>query len=184
MRERAVEQGLTVAANVEVLGIDVEGGRVRRVRTTRGDIECERLVIACGAWSPRIAKMAGASIPLTPMIHQMIDIGPAPRFANTTGMIEYPIVRDMDTNMYERQEGTGLEIGSYAHRPIMARRRRDPLDRGVGAQPDRDAVHPGRLRSADGDRARADAGDRRRRERRREVRDQRRPLGHATTGCR
>ena len=34
-------------------------------------------------------------------------------------MIEYPIVRDMDTNMYERQEGTGLEIGSYAHRPIM-----------------------------------------------------------------
>ncbi|MBV8988543.1 MAG: FAD-dependent oxidoreductase [Solirubrobacterales bacterium] len=52
------------------------------------------------------------------MIHQMIDIGPAPRFADATGMIEYPIVRDMDTNMYERQEGTGLEIGSYAHRPI------------------------------------------------------------------
>ncbi len=52
------------------------------------------------------------------MVHQMIDIGPVPRFANTTGMIEYPIVRDVDTNMYERQEGTGLEIGSYAHRPI------------------------------------------------------------------
>src|SRR5262249_36012733 len=30
-----------------------------------------------------------------------------------------PIVRDMDTNMYERQDGTGLEIGSYAHRPIL-----------------------------------------------------------------
>jgi len=118
MRERAIEQGLTVAANMEVLGIDVEGGRVRRVRTTRGEVECERLVIACGAWSPRLARMAGASIPLTPMIHQMIDIGPAPRFADTTGMIEYPIVRDMDNNMYERQEGTGLEIGSYAHRPI------------------------------------------------------------------
>jgi glycine cleavage system aminomethyltransferase T len=63
--------------------------------------------------------MAGASIPLTPMVHQMIDIGPVPRFENSKGMIEYPIVRDMDTNMYERQEGTGLEIGSYAHRPIM-----------------------------------------------------------------
>ena len=49
----------------------------------------------------------------------MIDIGPVPRFADAKGMIEYPIVRDMDTNMYERQEGTGLEIGSYAHRPIM-----------------------------------------------------------------
>ncbi len=75
-------------------------------------------MICAGAWSPRLARMAGASIPLTPMVHQMIDIGPAPRFADTKGMIEYPIVRDMDTNMYERQEGTGLEIGSYAHRPI------------------------------------------------------------------
>jgi glycine cleavage system aminomethyltransferase T/glycine/D-amino acid oxidase-like deaminating enzyme len=118
MRERAIERGLTVAANVEVLGVDTEGGRVRRIRTTRGEVDVERLVIACGAWSPRLARLAGASIPLTPMIHQMIDIGPAPRFADTTKMIEYPIVRDMDTNMYERQEGTGLEIGSYAHRPI------------------------------------------------------------------
>jgi glycine cleavage system aminomethyltransferase T/glycine/D-amino acid oxidase-like deaminating enzyme len=118
MRERATEAGLTVSANTEVLGIDVSGGRVRRVRTTRGDIEAERVVICCGAWSPRVAEMAGASIPLTPMVHQMIDIGPVPRFADAKGMIEYPIVRDMDTNMYERQEGTGLEIGSYAHRPI------------------------------------------------------------------
>jgi glycine cleavage system aminomethyltransferase T/glycine/D-amino acid oxidase-like deaminating enzyme len=118
MRERAGSDGLTVSANTEVLGIDVEGGRVRRVRTTRGDVEAEKVVIASGAWSPRLARMAGASIPLTPMVHQMIDIGPAPRFANAKGMIEYPIVRDMDTNMYERQEGTGLEIGSYAHRPM------------------------------------------------------------------
>jgi glycine cleavage system aminomethyltransferase T/glycine/D-amino acid oxidase-like deaminating enzyme len=118
MRERAVEAGLTVSANTEVLGIDVVRGRVKAVRTSRGDIETDRVVIACGAWSPRVARMAGASLPLTPMVHQMIDIGPAPRFANTTAMIEYPIVRDMDTNMYERQEGTGLEIGSYAHRPI------------------------------------------------------------------
>src|SRR5947209_979489 len=118
MRERASSDGLTVSANTEVLGIDVECGRVKRVRTDRGDVETDRVVIASGAWSPRLAKMAGASIALTPMVHQMIDIGPAPRFADTKAMIEYPIVRDMDTNMYERQEGTGLEIGSYAHRPI------------------------------------------------------------------
>jgi len=118
MRERAQEAGMKVSANTEVLGIDVENGCATRVKTTKGDFDADLIVIACGAWSPRIARMAGASIPLTPMVHQMIDIGPAPRFADTTGMIEYPIVRDMDTNMYERQEGTGLEIGSYAHRPI------------------------------------------------------------------
>ncbi len=120
MRERAQASGaLTVAANTEVVGIDVEHGRVRRVRTTRGDVEAEYVVVACGCWSPRLARMAGASIPLTPAVHQMIDVGPVPRFEGATGMIEFPIVRDMDTNMYERQDGTGLEIGSYAHRPIL-----------------------------------------------------------------
>jgi glycine cleavage system aminomethyltransferase T/glycine/D-amino acid oxidase-like deaminating enzyme len=119
MRERAQEAGMTVAANTEVTGLDVEHGRVTRVRTSRGDIEADRVVIACGCWSPRIARMAGASIPLTPAVHQMIDIGPTPRFADAKTLVDFPIVRDMDTNMYERQDGTGLEIGSYAHRPIL-----------------------------------------------------------------
>ena len=119
MRERAVEAGALAMANTELLGIDVERGRVRRVRTTRGDIETEIVVIACGVWSPAIADMAGSSIPLTPAVHQMIDIGPVPRFASSTRHIEFPIVRDMDTLMYERQDGIGLEIGSYAHRPIL-----------------------------------------------------------------
>jgi len=91
---------------------------VRRVRTTRGDVEAERVVICSGVWSPRLGAMAGAAIPLTPMVHQMIDVGPVSRFATSVG-VEFPIVRDMDTNMYERQEGGSLEIGSYAHRPML-----------------------------------------------------------------
>ena len=63
--------------------------------------------------------MAGAHIPLTPAVHQMIDVGPVPRFEKCTRAIEFPIVRDMDVFMYERQDGTGLEIGSYAHRSIL-----------------------------------------------------------------
>ena len=120
MRERSQAAGaLTVSAKTEVLGIDVEHGRVRRVRTTAGDVEAETVVITCGVWSPRVARMAGANIPLTPAVHQMIDVGPVPRFAGAKGDIEFPIVRDMDTNMYERQAGGDLEIGSYAHRPIL-----------------------------------------------------------------
>jgi glycine cleavage system aminomethyltransferase T/glycine/D-amino acid oxidase-like deaminating enzyme len=120
MREAAQESGaLTLAANTEVLGIDVEGGRVRGIRTSRGEIETGLIVICCGVWSPRLARMAGATIPLTPAVHQMIDIGPVPRFADAKSAVDYPIVRDMDTNMYERQDGSGLEVGSYAHRPIL-----------------------------------------------------------------
>jgi glycine cleavage system aminomethyltransferase T/glycine/D-amino acid oxidase-like deaminating enzyme len=120
MRERAQEMGaLTVSANTEVVGLDVERGRIRRVRTSRGDIEAETVFVCCGVWSPRIARMAGASIPLTPAVHQMISVGPVPRFLETPGEISFPIIRDMDTNMYERQHGSDLEVGSYAHRPIL-----------------------------------------------------------------
>ena len=119
MREKAQSLGAQVFANTEVTGIDVEDGRVRRVRTTRGDFDADTVVIACGVWSPRIARMAGASIPLTPAVHQMIDVGPVPRFLSSKTAVDYPIVRDMDTNMYERQDGQGLEVGSYAHRPIL-----------------------------------------------------------------
>jgi glycine cleavage system aminomethyltransferase T/glycine/D-amino acid oxidase-like deaminating enzyme len=120
MRDIAVQNGaLTTVANVEVLGIDVEGGRVRRVRTSAGDIETEAVVVACGVWSPKIARMAGVHIPLTPAVHQMISVGPVPQFADTVGEISFPIVRDMDTFCYERQHGSDMEVGSYAHRPIL-----------------------------------------------------------------
>jgi glycine cleavage system aminomethyltransferase T/glycine/D-amino acid oxidase-like deaminating enzyme len=120
MRERAVEMGaLTVSAATEVAGLDVVDGRITRVRTDKGDIEAGTVVVACGVWSPRIARMAGASIPLSPAVHQMISVGPVPQFADTIGEIAFPIVRDMDTNMYERQHGGDLEVGSYAHRPIL-----------------------------------------------------------------
>ena len=124
MREEAQSSGaLQVLANTEILGIDLSEDlkSVRAVRTTSGTIETETVAICCGVWSPRIAQMAGASIPLTPIVHQMISVGPIPLFADTVGEISYPIIRDMDTNMYERQHGGDMEVGSYAHRPIIVR---------------------------------------------------------------
>jgi glycine cleavage system aminomethyltransferase T/glycine/D-amino acid oxidase-like deaminating enzyme len=125
MRESALALGaLTVVSTVEVVGMDVEEGRIRRVRTTGGDIEAETVVIACGVWSPKLARMAGAHIPLTPAVHQMISVGPIPQLAERPGEISFPIVRDMDTFCYERQHGADMEVGSYAHRPIL----HDPED--------------------------------------------------------
>jgi glycine cleavage system aminomethyltransferase T/glycine/D-amino acid oxidase-like deaminating enzyme len=120
MRERATElNALTVVPTVEVVGLDVDEGRIRRVRTTGGDIESDIVVIACGVWSPKLAAMAGAHIPLTPAVHQMISVGPVPVLAAKEGEISFPIVRDMDTLCYERQHGADMEVGSYAHRPIL-----------------------------------------------------------------
>ncbi len=120
MRERAIElEALTTVPNVEVTDITVDNGRVTGVTTDRGHIAAEHVVIACGVWSPRIAAMAGATIPLTPAVHQMIDVGPLEALQATNNEIGYPIVRDMDTFCYERQTAGSMEVGSYAHRPIF-----------------------------------------------------------------
>lgn len=124
-REKAMARGaLTVVPNVEVTGMGVENGRIRSVETTAGTIEAEHVVIACGVWSPKLARMAGAHIPLTPAVHQMISVGPCEALAERPGEISFPIVRDMDTFCYERQHGSDMEVGSYAHRAILM----DPED--------------------------------------------------------
>ena len=120
MRDRAVEKGaLTTVPNVEVTGMRVEDGRITAVETDQGTIEADTVVIACGVWSPKIARMAGAHIPITPAVHQMISVGPCEVLAERPGEISFPIVRDMDTFCYERQHGSDMEVGSYAHRPIL-----------------------------------------------------------------
>ncbi len=127
MRERAQAKGvLTVLDNTAVTGLDVSRppfGRpcIRAVVTTRGTIAVEQVVIACGVWSPRVGALAGATIPLTPAVHQMADMGSIDLLRRTGNEIDYPIVRDMDTFMYERQSHEAMEIGSYAHRPILVR---------------------------------------------------------------
>lgn len=120
MREKAQNMGaMQVFANTEVLGIDVEDGKIKGVKTNRGDISAEYVVICCGVWSPRIAEMAGAAVPLAPVVHQMIDAGPIPQLAHVQGEIKYPILRDMSVKMYERQSASNMEVGSYAHRSIL-----------------------------------------------------------------
>ncbi|MEM7030073.1 MAG: FAD-dependent oxidoreductase [Chloroflexota bacterium] len=119
MRERAQNlDSAQIFSNVEVMDIDVKNGRVTGVLTDQGHIDAEYVLIACGVWSPRIARMAGVTIPLVPMVHQFITVGPIPQFEDSTGEINYPLIRDVDNNMYQRQNGSDLEIGSYIHRPI------------------------------------------------------------------
>ncbi len=120
MRARAQDKGaLSLAPNTAVTDIIVEDGEVRAVETDRGTIEAEEVIIAAGLWSPKLAEMAGVEIPLTPAVHQMISVGPIELFEQYEGEINHPIVRDVDTQMYERPSGNDMEVGSYEHRPIL-----------------------------------------------------------------
>jgi glycine cleavage system aminomethyltransferase T/glycine/D-amino acid oxidase-like deaminating enzyme len=121
MREEAIAKGMQIFPNTEVTALETSNGRITAVVTDKGRIEAEYVVIACGVWSPRIAAMAGATIPLTPAVHQMADVGPIEILQQSGKEVAYPIVRDMDTFCYERQTAGSMEVGSYAHRPILMR---------------------------------------------------------------
>jgi glycine cleavage system aminomethyltransferase T/glycine/D-amino acid oxidase-like deaminating enzyme len=119
-RERAIEIGaLRSFASTEVTGLDARNGRITGVTTTRGHVDAEIVVVCGGVWSRQVAAMAGATIPLVPAVHQMVDIGPVPEFEALDNPLAYPVVRDMDARMYARQSGADLEIGSYAHEALL-----------------------------------------------------------------
>ncbi len=58
-------EGDTIIEGVDVLEIDRSGAAVR-LETTRGVLECERVVVAAGVWSRRFADELETSLPITP----------------------------------------------------------------------------------------------------------------------
>jgi sarcosine oxidase subunit beta len=57
--------GIEIHPFTEVTGIDVAGGRVTGVRTTRGDIRTGKVLNATAGFCSTIAKMAGVRLPIT-----------------------------------------------------------------------------------------------------------------------
>lgn len=62
--KRASQLGARIEEQTAVTGIDTRNGRLRAVRTGKGDIEADLLIVACGVDSGRVAAMAGLRVPL------------------------------------------------------------------------------------------------------------------------
>jgi len=62
--------------------------------------------------------MAGITVPLMPMEHQYVKVGPAPELAAYDQEIALPIVRVHDHLMYCRMHGDLWGIGNYNHAPL------------------------------------------------------------------
>ena len=175
MRERALEMdALTVVPNAEVTGMTVEDGRITAVRTDqrrhRDRVRRHRLRRV----EPEARAHGRRAHPAHPGRAPDDQRRPGARsWPRSRARSRFPIVRDMDTFCYERQHGSDMEVGSYAHRAILHRARGDPVHRAGQALADRDAVHRRGLRPAAGAGARADAGAARRRGRRDPLRHQR-----------
>jgi glycine cleavage system aminomethyltransferase T/glycine/D-amino acid oxidase-like deaminating enzyme len=82
--------------------------RVKGVRTGRGDLECDVVVLAAGLWTHDLALLAGARVPLHPAEHywaQTVPVDGATR--------DLPIIRDLDGSIYVRHYRGGLIVGAF-----------------------------------------------------------------------
>ena len=102
--------GARILTSTRVTGIDSEAGRVTRVRTERGDVDAETVVIAGGMFSAELGRLAGVRIPVQPMSHQYLVTQP---FRERDPQNPLPTLRDPDLLIYFREEGGGLIMGGY-----------------------------------------------------------------------
>ncbi|MGH8959847.1 MAG: GcvT family protein [Jatrophihabitantaceae bacterium] len=105
--------GTRIFERTRVVGLDVRAGRVRSVRTDRGDIECEVVVNCGGMFAAEIGRLAGVRIPVVPMSHQYLITEPCLE----RGAEPLPTLRDPDLLVYFRQEVDGLVMGGYERDP-------------------------------------------------------------------
>jgi glycine cleavage system aminomethyltransferase T/glycine/D-amino acid oxidase-like deaminating enzyme len=113
LAEGARRNGVAIHTHTRVTGFDVREGRVAAVHTDRGTVAAETVVIAAGAASGVLGRMAGAVIPLVPMRHQYVVTEPL-----DPPVGEIPTVRDPDNIMYFRPEAGGLLVGGYSREPV------------------------------------------------------------------
>lgn len=85
------------------------------VSTPRGDIRCEYVVNAAGYRAREVGAMFGRDIPMMVVSHQYILFDEIPELKawSTEAGHKLPLLRDVDTSWYLRQEKYGMNLGPY-----------------------------------------------------------------------
>jgi sarcosine oxidase subunit beta len=76
----ALDAGVDFRFGEEVVGLDMDGRRVMRLRTNTGSYEAALFVDAAGAYGARVAAMAGVDVPVHPDCHEAGVTEPVERF--------------------------------------------------------------------------------------------------------
>jgi sarcosine oxidase subunit beta len=110
--QSCLKKGIKVETFTRVLGFEQSGGLVRKVLTDRGEIACDTVVVAAGAWSPQIAALAGVKLPNEPHRHEICSSEPLKPFLG-------PLVSVLDSGLYFSQSMRGEIVGGMGdpHEP-------------------------------------------------------------------
>ena len=105
----AVDRGARYVPETEVTGfLFGERGRVTGLDTSRGAIDAETIVLACGLWTSELARSAGASVALYPAEHVWVMTEEAQGAREDS-----PFLRDLDAYLYIRHYRGRYVIGAF-----------------------------------------------------------------------
>ena len=104
--------GAQLFEDVRVTGFAMTSGRITAVKTTQGEIACDKVVNCAGQWARQVGAMAGVSVPLQPVKHQYIITEKLDGLA-----ADAPTIRDPDRRTYFKEEVGGLVMGGYEPDP-------------------------------------------------------------------
>lgn len=90
-----------------------ENKKIYGVETPYGFIKTDTVLNAAGVWSKNVANMVKMDIPLTPIKHAYIVTKPM------EGLQHLPNIRDPDTSLYFRIQGSSMLIGGYEQNPVL-----------------------------------------------------------------
>ena len=105
--------GAKIVENVRVTGFLMQGDRITMVRTTQGDIACDKVVNCAGLWARQVGAMAGINVPMQAVKHQYIITEKIDGLSPDTVS-----VRDPDRRTYFKEEVGGLVTGGYEPDPV------------------------------------------------------------------
>jgi len=85
------------------------------VTTPKGEIRCEKVVNAAGYYAREVGKMFGRDLPMMVMSHQYLLFDTIPELAAWSAEVGHklPLLRDVDSSYYLRQEKNGFNLGPY-----------------------------------------------------------------------
>jgi len=85
------------------------------VSTPKGEIRCEFVVNAAGYYAREVGKWFGRDVPMMVMSHQYMLFDTIPEIESWSKEVGHklPLLRDVDSSYYLRQEKYGFNLGPY-----------------------------------------------------------------------
>lgn len=85
------------------------------ISTPKGEITCDYVVNAAGYYAREVGKMFGRDLPMMVMSHQYLLFDTIPEVEARTKEVgrKLPLLRDVDSSYYLRQEKNGFNLGPY-----------------------------------------------------------------------